>query len=94
MTHRQHLGPRFSEGARQMWIRIGKLGMTPSDFARKAEETTGTPWPLSKVFRYLWGDRCPDRVPASTIHAILGIEPQDFDRAPKRAFTPPAARAA
>lgn len=94
VTHRQHLGPRFSEGSRQMWLRMSKLDMTPADFSRAAAKATGSAWPLSKTFRYLWGDRCPDRGPAGTISKILGVEMGDFDRKPVRAFTPPAARAA
>jgi hypothetical protein len=91
-TSRRHLGPRFSEGARQLWIvaiferrltqegirlALGKSGT----FARGAPERSGTA--RGVVVRWLYGDQRAELDQAVMIEEVFGI--------PCKAWTLPAA---
>lgn len=84
VTYRSELGAKFSEGARQMWLRMASRKLTDSSLAQRA----GIPRDL--VFRYRWGDTRPGRVHAEKLRVAIGVKPALFDVEPLEAFTPPA----
>lgn len=86
MHRRDELGPKFSEGARLLWLALASRKWSPRDFARALDVSQGA------AYRYLYGDRTPDRLHAQQIQKLLGISPDEFDRATTRKFTPHGAR--
>lgn len=80
---RENLGPKFSEGARQMWLRCRARGWSMADLSRVLS------WPRNVAYRYAWGDRKPEIEALVKIRDVLGIEPADFASPPKRHFKPP-----
>lgn len=81
--HRTTPGPHYTEGARKIWIRLRELGMTAAEFEVKHKMGRGA------MFRYMHGDRGPDRTRAVFFERELGIDPADFDRKPLGKFELP-----
>lgn len=88
VPHRCHLGTRFTEGSRQIWIQLPKAKLDVEEFTRKAG------WGRGVLLKLMYGDREPNRRQSVQLHEILGIDPAEFDKPPKREFVPPAARTA
>ena len=84
VTYRCELGEKFSEGARQMWLRMRERKLSDSALAAKAGLDRGL------IFRYRWGDSKPGRLHADKLRVALGIKPALFDADPLEQFVPPA----
>lgn len=85
---RTTLGPRFSEGSRQLWHALERQQMTIGDLERRLDMGhTGT------VFRWLYGDSVPNLQALARIAKAFRIDMGLWGRRPRRTFVPPAARA-
>lgn len=84
MRYRTHLGSKFTEGTRQIWLQLEKRDMTIEDFTKRVQ------WSRGKLHRYMFGDRAPELDAVLTFQRELGIDPTDFNRPPKRAFEVPS----
>jgi hypothetical protein len=93
VPHRQHLGSKFTEGARQIWMKLPKLATAEEPSADEVF-TRRAVWPRGVLSKIKYGDKLPNRKQALDLQRILEIDPADFDREPRREFAPPAARAA
>ena len=82
--HRTKLGDKFSEGSRQIWVRLAKRKLTPTQFELMHGLDRGA------LFRYMHGDRRPDLGPALFFKRTLGIDPADFNRDPVETFKLPS----
>ena len=86
VTYRSELGPKFSEGARQIWLRAASRRLSDPELAAKSGIDR------SSIFKYKWGDVRPGRVHADRLFRALGIKPSMFDEAPvEKNFVPHAA---
>jgi hypothetical protein len=82
--HRTHLGDRFSEGARLLWI---ARGATPlAEFERSLE------WPRGQLSNLLYGERGAGRKTATMLLQRFGIPLEAWDLPSSVEFVPPAAR--
>jgi hypothetical protein len=83
---RTELGGSFSEGARQLWLRV------QSEFDGKqvalAAALKADP---GLVSRWLYGDRMPSLTWSVRIHEQMGIAPAEWGRAPAAPFLLPGA---
>lgn len=87
MNHtRTELGPKFSEGARLLWVEMDKRDWSGFRLGNELGLASG------QVVRYLYGDRVPVLELAMKIKDVLGIEPESFTHPPSTLFVPPAAR--
>jgi len=84
---RRALGPKFSEGARQLWLLMAD-GSTPADLARRLGADSG------QCSRLLYGDRAPGLKLAGVIQEKLGIDIPLWNMPPLELFVPPAAQIA
>jgi len=82
---RQTLGPKFSEGARQLWLFLARHRWTQADAAREMGLPSGQ---LSKI---LYGERKPGREWATKFQERAKIKPALWDQEPLELFAPPAA---
>jgi hypothetical protein len=82
---RTNLGPHFSEGTRQTWLKLRELGWS---LARTSAEIGAKSGVLHKI---LYGDREPNRSLSTAIKATLGVEQALWDAPPVEVFLPPAA---
>jgi len=86
--NRRHLGPHFSEGARLCWLACEKRGWSPENVTALIGSCRGL------TTRWMYGDSRPGRRWSGVLFEKLGVPPSAWDKPPRRAFTPPAARAA
>jgi hypothetical protein len=84
---RTELGPHFSEGARQVWLKMLERGWS---LARTSTETGAGSGTLHKL---LYGDRGVGRPLSMAFEAKFGVEQRLWDVPPTEAFLPPAAAA-
>lgn len=77
-------GARFSEGARQLWLKMAELKLTQSQVARTLAVDTSR---LSKV---LYGERGSGGWFALACKEHFDIDPKLFKQPPAEAFVPPA----
>lgn len=82
--YRRHLGPRFSEGARLLWIAMGD--MPPAEFERSLG------WSRGILSNYLYGERRAGRAASLLLFERHAIPIGAWSKAPSVAFVPPAAR--
>jgi hypothetical protein len=93
--YRKHLGPSFSEGTRQLWIELIKLGRGRENWGiTAAAAELSNPKKgirLSKVglLKILYGDRNPGATPAEIFRKRLKIDPELFRAKPNEDFVPP-----
>lgn len=84
---RTHLGDKFNEGARQLWLIRKKNEWSVTRMAREAEESTAT------FVGWLYGDRRPGLEGALKLQTRLGIDPALWNQAPAKAFALPTVEA-
>lgn len=93
-SRRTNLGPQFSEGARQLWLALARLGWSQT----KARANLGVA--AGMLSRWLFGDRKPDIDWANKIQVLFGVEQRLWSEPPAEPFEPnkgaepPATRAA
>lgn len=89
---RRHLGDKFNEGARLLWVRMTAKRWTQADVIRRIRETTGrnASGPLS---RFLYGESLPSLEWAIAIEDAVGIKVRSWTQAPTAPFVPPAVEA-
>lgn len=78
------LGPKFSEGSRQLWLLLAKKQWSQAEASRQLSLAPG------QLSRLLYGERGPGRELATRLsggHAKIKIPL--WDQAPIEAFTPP-----
>jgi len=85
-NYRRHLGPRFSEGARLLWTKLERLGLTAADVRREVRASSGL------VEMWLYGEKVPRIEYAGRLNEKFGIPVHKWVEQPKRSFVPPAAR--
>jgi transcriptional regulator with XRE-family HTH domain len=81
---RTRLGPKFSEGARQLWLLLEARGWSQTRLMSELG-TTGL------VPGWLYGDKKPSLDNAFRLKALFGIEPELWARPPAKPFVLPAA---
>lgn len=84
--YRTHLGPKFSEGARLLWV---ALGNTP-----RGEFESALGWAPGMLSNLLYGERGAGRRTATLLLERHGIPLDAWDRPPSVEFVPPALREA
>ena len=84
---RTHLGPRFSEGARRLWLALAARGWSQTKL--EAELETKTP-----VSYWLYGDKKPSLENAFKLKRLLGIEPDWWNQPANEVFDLGAAQVA
>lgn len=83
-THRRaRLGRYFSDGARQLWLLLGKGTLTLEDVGRVGSWSRGT------AHHWLYGDRRPGLRAALLLEKFFRIPVTAWTRAPKRPFLVP-----
>lgn len=84
----KELGPKFSEGARLLWLELLKTKYS----IREAERE----WGMSRglLHRLLYGHQRAGRVVALRLFGMFSIPVETWDRTPIREFVPPARSAA
>ena len=89
-TTRKHLGPKFSEGSRLLWLALASRGLSQNAVCREVGCSDG------HVNRWLYGDRGITLNFAVKLFKLYGIEVETWDAKPTERFRPPArvARAA
>jgi hypothetical protein len=85
---RTTLGPHFSEGARQLWLRMAERGWEQPRLSAEVEAGPGT---INKI---LYGDRRVGARLSVRFEEVLGIRPRAFLELPLKEFAPPHAVAA
>lgn len=85
-NYRRHLGPRFSEGARQLWLVVEGRGLNVADAARALG------WLRSTLSNVLYGERLPGVALAADVERVFGVPIGAWALEPTDAFIPPAAR--
>jgi hypothetical protein len=91
-SYRRHLGPKFSEGARLLWVRVEKLGSL-AKVGAKIKDRTGL-GVVGLLPKWLYGDQCPDAVWRARLNTLFRISFTAWDEQPAETFVPPAAREA
>jgi hypothetical protein len=93
---RKKLGPRFSEGARHLWLFLKEHQWPPEALALEIAKATGKTYNLSGlVNRWLYGDRKPSRLYANVLKKVAGILTDLWDQpSTDEKFVPPAAQKA
>jgi hypothetical protein len=80
---RTTLGPKFSEGARRLWMALHRRRCSQTELAVSLGAS-------SALFsRWLWGDRRPELAWAEKIERELRIAMSAWVEAPRKAFAPP-----
>lgn len=82
--YRTHFGPKFSEGARLLWV---ALGNTP-----RGEFESALGWAPGMLSNLLYGERGAGRRTATLLLERHGIPLDAWDRPPSVEFVPPALR--
>lgn len=82
-TTRTHLGPFFSEGARQVWLQVLMRGTSQEEIRRAIGLGRGM------VHRYLYGDRQVSLRVALQFEEGWGIKPKLWLEPPRKPFVPP-----
>lgn len=85
-NHRRHLGPRFSEGARQLWAAIEARHFSVAEAAKELD------WLRSTLSNVLYGERLPGVTLASDVTRVFGVPIGAWAEKPTEPFIPPAAR--
>lgn len=83
--HKTKLGPRFSEGARQLWLRMMEQNLSQAEVARRIEA------PAGYVNGLLYGKKGIGIIYADRIRGLFGIDPPLWLKPPTVEFRPPAA---
>jgi transcriptional regulator with XRE-family HTH domain len=83
---RWRIGPKFSEGARLLWVAIESRRETQLDAARKLDMDRG------HVARILYGDRLPTPKFITRMTDTYQIPGDSWGRRPLEPFTLPACR--
>jgi transcriptional regulator with XRE-family HTH domain len=84
--NRDHFGPYFKEGSRQLWLLMLERNWAQTELA----EALGTI--SAQVNKWLYGDRCPGRDAAEKIESVLGIPRSLWSMKPLEPFVLPAVR--
>lgn len=84
--HRTDLGPRFNEGARQLWLALEARGITHA----KAARALG--WDRATATRALYGDVLPRIGLLVEVNRAFGVDLALWAIPPVEPFIPPAAR--
>lgn len=80
---RTAVGPKFSEGARQLWITLGRRECSQTELAAALGAS-------SALFsRWLWGDRRPELAWAEKLERTFHIPMGDWMHPPRETFVPP-----
>ena len=77
---RDYFGPKFSEGARLLWLALREADVSAADMSRALGTGNGT------LHRWLYGDRRPDIDSAVKILDLYDIKPEMWARPPARRF--------
>jgi hypothetical protein len=85
---RTELGPKFSEGARLLWLAMRENKWSQGELGKAIDAKPGV------VNRWLYGDIRPGLAWAEELLAVVKIPLSAWNQRPVRAFVPPAARAA
>ena len=85
-SYRRSLGPRFSEGARLLWVELERRGESMRDLRRRIGVG-------ADITRWLYGDAIPPLAAIVRMDKLFGIPARAWLQPAKRAFIPPAARA-
>lgn len=94
-SYRRTLGPRFSEGARLLWLVLENRGVSISAaVAELSAEDRKASWSKGVLSNVLYGMRRPGPMIAADLRAAFGVPMEAWAEAPREAFVPPAARAA
>ena len=80
------LGPRFSEGARLLWLVLAERAWSQGEAARAIGAKAGV------VPRWLYGDTRPSWDWASKLRDLFGIPLESWTLPPSIPFVAPAAR--
>jgi hypothetical protein len=83
---RSHLGPKFNEGARQLWLALQRVGWTQGRLQREVGACPGS------VSHWLFGERVPGRAASMNIKRLFDIDPMVWDLPPAEPFTVPSER--
>lgn len=86
-TSRTTLGPKFTEGARLLWLTSGRMGHTQEDIRRTVGCSRGL------VHRWLFGDKGIDLAYAFRVEDVYGIPARAWLSKPARRFSLPRPRA-
>lgn len=86
-NHRTKLGPKFSEGARQLWAVMHERGWGLRELARQIGGPYAAP-------HWLYGDKLPPFERAVDIERLFSIAPRLWFAKPRRLFVVPALRKA
>jgi hypothetical protein len=92
-SYRLELGPAFSEGARQLWLRMESRGWSQAHVRELLAKVTPAKT-AGLISRWLYGDQRPGTEWASRIEQATGIRAALWGQPPLEAFVPPAARPA
>ena len=76
---RRTLGPKFSEGARLLWLAVVRQRLT----LRQVSEAGGA----QQAHYWLFGDKRPGPTPRRRLRDGFGIEPALWDEAPHEPFS-------
>lgn len=92
-THRQSLGDHFSEGARVLWVSMGREKLSQEGLRRRLNEHRDADRPMARgvINRWLYGDRKPDGEGRGMLFKSLGIDPSLWECEPRKPFAPPKA---
>jgi hypothetical protein len=85
---RPNLGPKFSEGARQMWLKMKELGWSRAQTSAEIGAKSGT------LHSILYGDVGVGRTMGVALEQKLGVAMHLWDLPPAVPFSPPALSAA
>jgi hypothetical protein len=88
LNHRTKLGPKFSEGARLLWLQLEALNITAADVQREIKASSGS------ASCWLYGDKRPGRTFAQRLEEKFGVPVSAWDQPTTVIFVPPAARVA
>lgn len=85
---RTALGPKFSEGARLVWVSAQAEEWSLNFIARLLDVS------VTRVVAWVYGDDLPSLRHAVTIEEVIGVPARAWLSPPAEAFSPPASREA
>jgi len=85
LIYGRQLGPRFSEGARLLWVAMRRAGLSQESLRSELGCAKGV------IGRWLRGDRLPDGTFRGKLFKQFGIRPQLWEHGPSRPFSCDAA---
>jgi transcriptional regulator with XRE-family HTH domain len=87
-NYRRHLGPRFTEGGRLLWLVLEQRGVGVTAAATMLGCST------SSLTRALYGENVPGVDLLADVTRVFGVPIGAWAEKPTEAFIPPAAREA